>query len=298
MNKVEYKKVKIANGETVAYRECGEGNSVLLFVHGNIVTSKYWEGFMEKLPSKYKAYAVDLRGAGGSSYNTKVENMRQFSEDIWMFAEKIGINSFTLIGLSMGGTISMQFAADHADMVKKLILIDSPTCKGYPFPAKDDNGNIIKGKYWTTIDEVMSDKVQLIPCKIALEKQDKKTIKAILDATVFNFKTPNEDYYKLLIDETMTVVNYPDVAWPAQIFNISHIHNGVKYGTGEVDNITMPTLILIGDHDRILPVDSAYDIAKDIGINAKVVVIKDAAHCSYIDNEKMCMNEILNFLNE
>ncbi|MGH4139289.1 intracellular short-chain-length polyhydroxyalkanoate depolymerase [Clostridium sp.] len=296
MNKVELKKVIIANGEAVAYRESGKGRNILLLVHGNIVTSKYWEHFMENLPEDYKAYAIDLRGAGGSSYNTPVEYMRQFSEDIWMFAQKIGILSFNLVGLSMGGTICLQFAADHADMVEKLILIDSPTCKGYPFPAKDNEGHALLNKYWTIREQVMCDKVQLIPCAIALKNKDRIIIRAILDATVFSFKAPKENYYNELIDETMTVVNFPDVAWPAQIFNISHTNNGVKDGTDEVDKITMPTLVLIGDHDKILSIDSAYNIATDIGINAKVSVIKNAAHCSFIDNEEMVIDEINNFI--
>ncbi|WP_231368295.1 alpha/beta fold hydrolase [Thermoanaerobacter indiensis] len=120
MCRVIYKKVALPNGEEIGYREREGGKDAIIFVHGNLVSSKYWGKFMQRFPENFKLYAVDLRGAGISSYNKPIETMRDFSEDIWLFSQEMNIKEFILVGWSMGGVISMQLAADHPDAVKKI----------------------------------------------------------------------------------------------------------------------------------------------------------------------------------
>lgn len=296
MYTIAYKKMSIPNGEEIGYRKREGGTDTIIFVHGNLVSSKYWERFMQKFPKNFKIYAVDLRGAGMSSYNRPVETMRDFSEDIWLFTRKMGIKEFTLVGWSMGGVISMQLAADHHDAVKKLILVSTPSCKGIPFLRKDEEGKIIPGEYWQTKEEVMNDKVQVLPTIYALKTGNREMMKNIWDFAVFNFKKPEDDYYRELIEDIFTVRNYPDCAWTTQIFNISHLYNGVVDGTGEVDNITMPVLLLYGEHDVIVKKEYGDETVREIGENAQVIVINNAAHSIFIDNEEETLNTMLAFI--
>lgn len=296
MYTITYNKMSIPNGEEIGYRERKGGTDTIIFVHGNLVSSKYWERFIQKFPENFKIYAVDLRGAGISSYNKPVETMRDFSEDIWLFARQMGIEEFILVGWSMGGVISMQLAADHPDAVKKLILVSSPSCKGIPFSRKDAEGKIIPGEYWRTKEEVMNDKVQVLPTVYALKTGNRDIMKNIWDFAVFNFKKPEDDYYRELIEDIFTVRNYPDCAWTTQIFNISHLYNGVVDGTGEVDNITMPVLLLYGEHDVIVKKEYGDETAREIGENAQVTVINNAAHSIFIDNEEETLNTMLAFI--
>lgn len=296
MYTVTYKKILIPNGEEIGCREREGGTDTIIFVHGNLVSSKYWEKFMQKFPENFKIYAVDLRGAGISSYNKPVETMRDFSEDIWLFARQMGIEEFILVGWSMGGVISMQLTADHPDAVKKLILVSSPSCKGIPFSRKDAEGKIIPGEYWRTKGEVMNDKVQVLPIVYALKTKNRDIMKNIWDFAVFNFKKPEDDYYRELIEDIFTVRNYPDCAWTTQIFNISHLYNGVVDGTGEADNITMPVLLLYGEHDAIVKKEYGDETVQEIGENAQVAVINNAAHSVFIDNEEETLNTMLAFI--
>ncbi|MGE5370921.1 MAG: alpha/beta fold hydrolase [Solirubrobacterales bacterium] len=288
--------VEIANGETLGFRECGGGPRTILFVHGNLVTSRWWEPFMLGMPDGFRCIAPDLRGAGLSTYIRPVESMRQFSTDLKFFAQEMGLKRFILVGLSMGGTISLQFACDYPEMVEKLILIDSPTAKGYPFPAKDAEGKIVPGQYWTRSAEVMSDPVQLVPAAAALQAGNREFIKMLFDLTVFNHKQPESGEYELLVDAAMTVKNYPDCAWPAQVFNISHEFNGVGPGSGEIDRVIMPVLVINGEHDVMVRKEKADELAAQIGPNARIVIIPEAAHCPHIDNPELVRTEMLSFM--
>ena len=59
--------VKLDNGITLNYRTAGDGPIPIIFIHGYSFSADIWEKVFERLPIRYKAYAYDLRGFGGSS---------------------------------------------------------------------------------------------------------------------------------------------------------------------------------------------------------------------------------------
>ena len=62
--------------------------------------------------SKYKLYAMDMRGFGTSTYETRIDSIADFTSDVEMFVDEINLESFHLMGWSTGGVV-MQFAADN-----------------------------------------------------------------------------------------------------------------------------------------------------------------------------------------
>lgn len=69
INNLEIKKLRLENGETLAYREAGNGDNILILVHGNMCSGLHLLPIAERLPPNFKAYIVDLRGFGDSTYN-------------------------------------------------------------------------------------------------------------------------------------------------------------------------------------------------------------------------------------
>src|SRR5690625_2557204 len=150
--KSELKKQKLCNGETLGYRERPGGEEVLLLIHGNQASSLQWEVLFENLDSLYKVYAVDLRGFGTSTYHTAIESMKDFSEDLKLFVDELGLDNFYLMGWSNGGGVAMQFAANYADYVQKLILLASLSTRGYPIYKSSEAEFRLKTK-----DEILND---------------------------------------------------------------------------------------------------------------------------------------------
>ena len=92
----------------------GDGPAVV-FIHGNVSSSLFWQPIMLKLPDDVAAYAVDLRGFGDSQ-TLPVDasrGVRDFSDDVHSVVEELGLGDVHLVGWSMGGGVAMQYALDH-----------------------------------------------------------------------------------------------------------------------------------------------------------------------------------------
>ncbi|WP_326998782.1 alpha/beta fold hydrolase [Cohnella kolymensis] len=133
MSDIQLKSVLLSNQETMGYREREGGDEVILLVHGNMTSSKHWDVVMENLDSRFKVYAVDMRGFGISTYHNRIRDLADFTADLKLFTDAMGLTSFHLAGWSTGGGVCMQYAADYPEQVKKLILMASMSTRGYPY---------------------------------------------------------------------------------------------------------------------------------------------------------------------
>jgi pimeloyl-ACP methyl ester carboxylesterase len=140
---VSVKKVKLPNGEEYGYRECGNGDELVLLIHGNLVSSRHWGKLTESLGEKYRVVALDLRGAGISTYNEPVLSFSDWAGDVRLFCDELGLRNFTLVGWSMGGGVSQRFVADNPGYAKKLVLYESVPPTGNPVHKKGVNGEIL-----------------------------------------------------------------------------------------------------------------------------------------------------------
>jgi pimeloyl-ACP methyl ester carboxylesterase len=129
---INQKKVK-TNRLEVAYLEAGTGSIPIVLVHGNCSSSHYFQDFMLALATTGHniVYAPDMRGYGDSEVlpvdGTRA--VRDFSDDLDAFVKALDLNTFHLLGWSLGGNIAMQYAIDYPGKVRSLTL-ESP---GSPF---------------------------------------------------------------------------------------------------------------------------------------------------------------------
>ncbi len=117
------------NNVKINYIEQGAGDEVIVFVHGFAGGLRDWREALNRLPKEYHAYALDLRGHGQSDRPGSYK-LTEFVEDIYAFSHELGIGKFTYVGHSLGGKIGYQFALDHPDVLKSMIL-------AAPAPAHD-----------------------------------------------------------------------------------------------------------------------------------------------------------------
>ena len=280
--------------ETIAYREQGEGDKILILVHGNMTSSEHFNVLMERLPKDIKVYAVDLRGFGGSTYINPVNHLKDFSDDIKAFVNALSIKKFSIAGWSTGGGIAMQYCIDYPEDVEKLVLIESVGISGYPIFRKDDNGQPIIGDFLTTKEELSKDFVQVLPILNAYENRDKETLKAIWNALIYTGKQPEADLYDVYLEDMLTQRNLIDVDYALMYFNISTEHNGVIAGTGEVAKLKLPTLIFQGKNDLVVPLQMGEGIYKEL--NHATYVLHDGGHSPFVDDMDLVVDNLLKFL--
>jgi len=293
---IEINKVTLSNGETIAYRKVGDGSKSLVLVHGNMTSSKHWEILMEELKDEYCVYAIDLRGFGLSSYNEKINSLKDFSEDLKEWADIIGLKKFSLAGWSTGGGVVMQFTADYQEYVEKLILVESVGIKGYTMYKKGENGQPIYTELISTREEIAVDPIQVLPVLEAYAAKNKDYMKTLWNMLIYTHNKPSDELYDEYVEDMFTQRNLVDVDYALIYFNISSESNGVTEGNGLVNKIEVPTLVLQGDRDYVVPLNMGVEIAKGIGENAKLVVLENCGHSPLIDCMPALVKEIKNFL--
>jgi pimeloyl-ACP methyl ester carboxylesterase len=121
------------NGTRLYYETTGSGRHVVL-LHGGNLDSRMWDDQMPFLAKSFTVTRYDIRPYGRSALTEK-----GFSsvDDLAALMDVLGIKRASLVGLSLGGRIAVDFALTHPDRVDRLVLI-GPGLTGFPFNEKDE----------------------------------------------------------------------------------------------------------------------------------------------------------------
>lgn len=109
------------------YFEYGNGPEVVVFIHGFQASARIWQLVQEALPAdRYHTYAINNRGAGASDAPSDEADygVPVFAADAYELVTSLGLRDFTLVGHSLGGATVAQFAVEHPDLLKGLVLLD------------------------------------------------------------------------------------------------------------------------------------------------------------------------------
>ncbi|GAA4368449.1 alpha/beta hydrolase [Agromyces bauzanensis] len=108
----------------VLERPSDAASKTVLFVHGNVSSSLFWQPVMLALPADVRALAADLRGFGDSETLPvdATRGVRDFSDDVASVIDTLGLGAVHLVGWSMGGGVAMQLLIDRPELVATLTL--------------------------------------------------------------------------------------------------------------------------------------------------------------------------------
>lgn len=111
------------------FKEYGEGKP-LVILHGLFGSLDNWFSLAKAFSDKHHVYLVDQRNHGQSPH-TDTHTYEEMAEDLFGFFQEHNLKDAVLIGHSMGGKTAMTFAADHAGLLEKLVVVDMGV-KQYP----------------------------------------------------------------------------------------------------------------------------------------------------------------------
>ena len=113
----------------------GRTGPPVLFVHGNVSSSLFWQPMMLALPETFRPLAIDLRGFGNTDPEPvdATRGVRDFSDDLAAVIEALGLETVHLVGWSMGGGVVLQHLVDRpgAHRVASLALVDPVSPFGF-----------------------------------------------------------------------------------------------------------------------------------------------------------------------
>jgi pimeloyl-ACP methyl ester carboxylesterase len=112
-------------GSWVRYRVMGGGPPVLL-VHGWLSSSRVWEQLAGRLAQRFTVYTLDLSGFGESDKPLSGYGVRNGSRLLYAFCAHFGLTRTNVVGHDLGGNMAVKLAADHPDLVGRLVLVATP----------------------------------------------------------------------------------------------------------------------------------------------------------------------------
>lgn len=111
-------------GISIAYEDAGDGPAVLL-IHGHPFDHTMWRPQIDALARTHRVIAPDLRGYGRTTVVAGVTLLEEFARDLAALLDALGIETASVVGLSMGGQIAMAFVQLFPARVTALVLADT-----------------------------------------------------------------------------------------------------------------------------------------------------------------------------
>lgn len=285
--------IELDTKETITYRQAGDNGPVILLVHGNMSSSVHYQVLMERLEKDYRVIALDLVGFGDSTYHRNLESLHDFSRDVTSFILALDLHDVTIMGWSTGGGIVLETAADIPERIKKIFLLDSVGLKGYPMFKKDENFQPILTERIYTREDIAADPVQVLPVLNAYATNNRDFMRMVWDASIYNLNKPNEEDYEIYLDAIFKQRNLVDVDVALTLFNMTHENNGVVDGTGRIDLVKAPVVIMHGREDLVVPLADSVHAKEVLGDQADLVIFDNVGHCALTDNLDLLVETML-----
>lgn len=259
--------IDIQSGLTIHYSDHNRnGNPVVLLLHGLGVNSDSWQMQIPALvKAGFRILAPDMRGFGRSTSPAGLCNPGIMAEDMVAFMDGLAINSSHLIGISMGGTVALQLAIERPTMVESLILTNT-------------FAKLRPRKFTLWIFYV----VRLFLVHIlGMEIQADFVAKRL-------FPDPDQE---LLRGAFRTQVKQANPQGYRSI-----MRSYLRYDlSDQVNSIQVPTLVITGERDTIIPPGIQVEMAEKIP-NAEHIFIANAGHAVSIEQPQEYNSIILTFL--
>ena len=253
----------------IFYRRTTSGTSqgTLILVMGYGGSLRIWPNtFVERLAEKFAVVTYDNRGTGLSIIPEKADDytIKAMADDLFEVVTTLKISDHHLLGYSMGSCIALQYAHDHADKVKTLFLMCG-TAGGAEFVKPDKEvSTALANPQGKTLWDIYMYTWQLMYSPEHFERCQ-PAFKAIYEASK---DTPTR---------------------PMALMGHSHAFRFFD-GSSFLEKLKMPTTILAGRNDRLMPFGNSENLTKIAG--SRLVPIDDCEHAPHIQNEDFVIQEI------
>lgn len=256
------------NDINISYNDEGpEGSPIIIFVHGFPLNKSMWDKQINALKDDYRVIAYDIRGHGNSEVGKIDFSIDLFVSDLINFMDALKIKKTLLCGLSMGGYIALNAIENYSDRFTALILSDT-NCTADSTEAIEKRMNTIKSIKENGVEKLAND---LIPNLLAAEsfRSNLEEIAAVRE---------------MIVTTTITSLN-----------KSLHALANRKETCSKLSKIKVPTLILVGEEDKITPPEAAKAMHEKIN-DSSLQVISHSGHLSNMENPDSFNKHLNNFL--
>lgn len=263
------------NGTTLYFEVAGDGHPLVLN-HGGLVDNHSWDDQFDEFARHFKVIRYDMRGFGDSGMIKNGMEPYSMERDLYSLLRFLGIEKAYMLGLSMGGSLAIDFTLQYPEMVDALITVgaglsgfeedDAEELKAQEAAMEEafKSGDIARSVEISL--QIWTDGPNRTPQQV--DPQVRERVRAM---TTHNFERDDDED-----------VRPQHVEPPA---------------AGRLSEIDVPTLIIVGDQDVEIILTIADTLEKGI-TGAKKVVITGTAHHLNMEKPEEFNRAVIEFLEQ
>ncbi|MDX1301536.1 alpha/beta fold hydrolase [Photobacterium sp.] len=259
------------DSKTMHYIDKGEG-PVLVFGHSYLWDSKMWAPQLEVLSKQYRCIVPDLWSHGQSdAAPAKTRNLRDYAQDILSLMDHLEIETFSLVGLSVGGMWGAELTVLAPSRVKSLVLMDT-------FVGLEPE--VMHKKYFDMMDMIAA--AQQVPAQMV------DAITPMFFAR--NAEQENPELVAAFRSHLASISGQHAV----DLTQIGRMVFGRRDAFDDIENFALPTLIMVGAQDMPRPPLEA-QLMQDAITGSELVIVPDAGHISNLEQPQFVTEKLVSF---
>lgn len=247
---IQRRKIEV-NGVQLQVRRQGAGRETIVMCHGLLMHGGMFDGLIDALAPDYHCVTIDFRGQGQSEVVDGGYDLSTLSEDIIAVIGQLDLAPCHLLGFSMGGMVAQRAALRRPELFHSLILLSTSAA-----------GESLKKKLRYGV-------LNLIARTVGL-----KSVAGRVSQLMFS------DDFNTDPKQHTTRQHWIDMILANDRIGVTRAVRGVigrRSILNEIDQITLPTLVIGADQDRATPPQHSHDIAARIP-NAQLVMLAGSGH--------------------
>ncbi len=271
--------VEIGDGVTVHLRDEGPRDSpAIILLHGSAADLHTWQPWVDALKDSYRVIRFDQIGHGLTGPDPAADySLGNFVADIDEVADALKLDTFALGGNSMGGGHAVAYALAHPDRLDALVLVDAG---GASIERDEDEGGNIGFTIART--PVLNQLMKHITPRSMIERS--------LRETVSNQAIVTDE----AVDRYWELLRYPGNRGAT----IARFSGGWStFDAADVAQIEVPTLVIWGEEDGLIPVEAGLWYDKNLP-NSRLVVYPGIGHLPHEEVADKSSAYLLTWLDE
>lgn len=260
--------IQTINNIPIYYEQHGHGENLIL-IGGMTSDHQVWKSAVRLLSSHFRVLIFDNRGAGQSGSPDYPYTIEMMAKDVIELMHFLHISRAHIVGHSMGGAIAQYIALAHPEKINKLILAST------------------RAKISVIGDLVFS-------------MREKLQARGISDDMLAEYIMPFL-FSEMFLKNKMNIKGFAQ--WTAQNpfpqtaagFRNQFHATKTRDFTDQLHKIIAPTLVIVGMHDILVPVEYAKHFSEQLK-NSTFVALKECAHMPHVEQPNIFFEHVITFL--
>lgn len=245
-----------------------QAETTVLFVHGSLASSRWWQPALAHLPPAWRALAVDLRGSGRSRQPGRDDEEHYYTiphlaADLAAFVAALDLRDYFLVAHSFGGAVALHGLVHRLLAPHGLVLVDTAPAMGVVTPPEA----------FPYLEQMHHDRGLLV-----------RGLASVMPVV------PPDAFFQELVDDAMAM---PLAAFtgPARALAQWDV-------MAQLPTLRLPTLLIWGDRDIIVDLDATRITFLGIAGAANLEVFRGCGHSPMIEQPAAFVDSVVRFIEE